>query len=492
MLRIRCTFILSILCLTASTNIIKAKDKKNAPCPIVDTGQDRCYNNTRQIKYPKRSKAFFGQDAEYASNPMAYKDNKNGTITDLNTGLMWSKSVDKNKVSLTEAKKTAKRMTLGGHSDWRVPNIKELYSLIDFRGYTGFSRRAATGAIPANAIPFINTDYFDFEYGDTNCGERYIDAQWLTNTKYASTTMNGDETLFGVNFADGRIKGYGYKRRGSHRDRKKFFARYVRGKPYGFNQFIDNGNGTITDKATGLMWTQKDSGKPMNWEAALKFAENLKYAGHSDWRLPNAKELQYLVDYSRSPDTTKSPAIAPVFQTTRIKNEADIKDFPYFWTSTTHLDGPSPGKSATYVAFGRALGQMRGRIMDVHGAGAQRSDPKTGKPEMGHGPQGDARRVYNYVRCVRGGTAKLRLKQPAIDKSKYPYNISRISSRSSDFRQKRNDSLNRHFQRLDRNGDGKVSKSEFDGPSHHFDKLDRNRDGYLSQDEAPQGPPLRR
>jgi hypothetical protein len=44
--------------------------------------------------------------------------------------------------------------------------------------------------------------------------------------------------------------------------------------------------------------------------------------------------------------------------------------------------------------------------VDVHGAGAQRSDPKTGDPAMfphGRGPQGDVIRIYNYVRLVRGG-----------------------------------------------------------------------------------------
>ncbi|NIP24068.1 MAG: hypothetical protein GWN67_10745 [Phycisphaerae bacterium] len=43
--------------------------------------------------------------------------------------------------------------------------------------------------------------------------------------------------------------------------------------------------------------------------------------------------------------------------------------------------------------------------------------------------------------------------------------------------------------RLDRNGDGKVSKSEFDGPAEHFSDFDRNGDGYISANEAPQGPP---
>ena len=48
------------------------------------------------------------------------------------------------------------------------------------------------------------------------------------------------------------------------------------------------------------------------------------------------------------------------------------------------------------------------------------------------------------------------------------------------------------IQRLDTNGDGKVSKSEFDGPARHFSRLDRNNDGWLSAEEAPQGPPQER
>ena len=59
--------------------------------------------------------------------------------------------------------------------------------------------------------PFIDREYFKFSYGDASRGERIIDSQFATRTKYVSTTMAGSETMFGVNFADGRIKGYGLR-----------------------------------------------------------------------------------------------------------------------------------------------------------------------------------------------------------------------------------------------------------------------------------------
>jgi len=211
--------------------------------------------------------------------------------------------------------------------------------------------------------------------------------------------MNGMETMFGVNFADGRIKGYPTN--------KLFYVLYVRSnQAYGHNSFEDNSDGTISDNATGLTWMQSDSESAMNWEDALSYCENLPLAGADDWRLPNVKELQSLVDYSRSPDTSNSAAIDPLFVVSTITNEAEQLDYPFYWSSTTHTDPNGNGSNGAYVAFGRALGNMNGRWMDVHGAGAQRSDPKNGAasdfPE-GHGPQGDAIRIENYVRCVRGG-----------------------------------------------------------------------------------------
>jgi len=282
---------------------------------------------------------------------------------------------------------------------------------------------------------------------------------------------------------------------------KTFYVRFVRGKAYGNNDLKDNGDGTITDSNTGLMWMKIDSGKGMTWEEALAYAENSTYAGYSDWRLPNAKELQYLVDYTRSPDTTKSPAIDPIFQTSSIRNEAGQKDYPFFWTSTTHLDGPVAPSGAVYISFGRAIGQMNGKVMDVHGAGAQRSDPKTGRARIGHGPQGDVQRVQNYVRLVRGGAAKKVDSKPKTSDDIYPEKIRVLipkptkpvqSGPMSRMGKMRRGRMGGFVEHLDKDNDGKVSRSEFDGPKNHFDMLDRNKDGYLSEDEAPKGPPNRR
>lgn len=377
-------------------SFVKGIDAQFNSYKIVDTDVIEYYNNNSVITKPEQGEAFYGQDANYQGNKPSYTNNNDGTITDNVTGLIWQQEMVE-KYSFEDAFHIADTMTLGGHNDWRVPTIKELYSLILYSGKTGTSE--------SNAIPYINTDYFNQPFGDTESGERYIDAQTWSSTEYLSTTMNGNETVFGVNFVDGRIKGYP-KYYPKTAQLKEMYFRMVRGNTeYGNNNFIDNGDGTISDLATGLMWQQADDGNTRNWEDALEYSENLQYAGYTDWRLPNAKELHSIVDYTRCPDITNSPAINALFTTTEINDpEGNPGQYPYFWTSTTHLDGATPESFAVYIAFGEAQGKMNEVLLDVHGAGAQRGDPKTGIPEdypSFFGPQGDVRYVFNYVRCVR-------------------------------------------------------------------------------------------
>ncbi len=376
---------------------------------IVGTGQTAFYGNRGEIAEPKPGDPFFGQDAQYTSPKPSYVDNGDGTVTDRVTGLTWEKGY--RRLEWVQAESEAKATNTGGYTDWRVPTTKELYSLMLFSGNQGRGRPDAPRP-PADAVPFIDTEAFDFSYPQAG---RYIDVQFITRTEYVARIMVGQRCFFGVNFADGRIKCYPLE---GNRSDPQFRARFVRGNPaYGSNTFVDNGDGTISDRATGLMWAQIDSGDPvfaeavantqkgdgsMNWEEALRFAESLDYAGHTDWRLPTAKQLQSIVDYARAPDKTNSAAIDPLFRTSDVFNEAGGADFPFYWTSTSF----NPGVDAVVFQFGRALGEFAPRgqplgFYDVHGAGSQRTDPKVGSPSSGHGPQGDVRRVYNYVRVVR-------------------------------------------------------------------------------------------
>jgi hypothetical protein len=370
--------------------------------PIVDTGVSDYYSNSLLLSSaPAAGEAFYGQDAHYNGNQPSYTDNGDGTVTDNVTGLMWQQDMG-DKMTWSEANALASSSTLGGYSDWRLPTIKELYSLILFTGAKG------DGSDPNTYTLFIDTDYFVQPFGDTDNGERIIDAQTWSATEYVGTTMDGDATVFGVNFIDGRIKGYPkYDPPANTASERAAYFRLVRGNTdYGTNNFVDNEDGTVSDLATGLMWQQADDGTARDWEDALAYAEALELAGHDDWRLPNPKELQSIVDYTRSPDITGTAAIHPLFSTTQIKDPDGNQQYPYFWTGTTHLDSYDPVvyDKAVYFAFGEAQGKIDGVLYDVHGAGAQRSDPKFGDPGDFPdylGPQGDVRYMLNYVRCVR-------------------------------------------------------------------------------------------
>jgi hypothetical protein len=96
----------------------------------------------------------------------------------------------------------------------------------------------------------------------------------------------------------------------------------VRGK-YPPQSLIDNGDGTVSDGSTGLMWQQSAPTAMMTWQAALDYCGTLPPGKYSDWRVPNIKELGSIVD-----DTRLNPTIDTTFFPIN-------SGYGFFWSSTT-------------------------------------------------------------------------------------------------------------------------------------------------------------
>ncbi len=349
--------------------------------PLVDTGQTACYDGDgNEIDFPELGEAFYGQDAQFNGLQASYTDNGDGTVTDEVTGLMWQQTPTSGSISWEEANEYCESLELAGYDDWRMPTLKELYSFSDF----------------SEGWPYIDTAYFDLAGRDVSKDEQY----WADNY-YAGTTVEGrSEAAFGVNHGTGHIKAYPATVSGPMGN----YVRAVRGDSYGINDFEANGDGTVTDHATGLMWQQADSGVGMDWEEALAYAENSTLAGYDDWRLPNVRELQSIVDYTHSPsaedESNKGPAIdTDFFEITEIAPGTTEynPDYGYYWTGTSAYFNPGDPAYyyAWYVAFGTASNQDGS---DMHGAGGVRFDTKYEGGALGEGGE----RYYNYVRLVRG------------------------------------------------------------------------------------------
>ncbi|PJI92002.1 uncharacterized protein DUF1566 [Yoonia maricola] len=339
---------------------------------IPDSGQTRCYSNTDEIACPEEGDAFFGQDAQYSTNPMSFTDNGDGTITDNVTRLMWEQGINSGKLPLDGAVEYCENSMHAGYDDWRLPNIKELFSIDKFE--TGW--------------PYADLENFILTSDTPDKSEQY----WSNNYYLAGSNalVNRDDIAFGVNFISGHIKAYPAWSAG---ERAKY-AKCVRGDEYGINRLEDNGDGTVSDLASGLMWQQADS-NGMDWEDALAYCESADTAGYDDWRLPGIKELQILVDYSGY-----FPAIDPMFSFAEMINEGGTTDYGYYWSSTTHV-GQDEYYAGWYVAFGMAVGKDG---LESHGAGAVRYDQKyVGHPDA---EEVDASaRIHNFVRCTRSETA---------------------------------------------------------------------------------------
>ena len=139
-------------------------------------------------------------------------------------------------------------------------------------------------------------------------------------------------------------------------------------------QYADNGNGTVTDTKTGLMWEKlsqdgsiHDYGTTYTWYMAFtnKIAAlngGSGFAGHTDWRLPNRFELETLADLG-----FLNPAIDPAFNTGCVASctvtSCSCTQSNYYWSSTTHLFIPA---DAWDVSFSDGNGSILDKSIPLH------------------------------------------------------------------------------------------------------------------------------
>lgn len=403
---------------TSYTVVLSDAVLQDTSYTIVTTGQESSYDNEGNVITPSEGDDYYGQDADYASAEFSFTTNGDGTVTDNNSGLMWQAVPSNDQMTYAEAVEYCENLVFAGYDDWRIPTTKEMFNLSDFstgwpfldQDYFDFPTATTTdmpggdggpqGGMPAGADKEAGASLLEGDSGETEAmmppppsGDEASDdgsvakgqGQFWTDYYAVTTDEAFSPAAFGVNHATGHIKAYPAEVGGNMGK----YVRAVRGDATAVNDFVDQGDGTVIDEATGLMWMQDDAGLALEWDEALAYAEAFDYAGYDDWRLPDVKELQSIVDYSGV-----YPAIdQSVFTLTELEDN----EFYYYWTNTSaYFSTDLPGYGyAWYVAFGYAVDNEGN---DTHGAGGVRFSPKyTESTYAGEG--GD--NILNSVRLVR-------------------------------------------------------------------------------------------
>ena len=287
-----------------------------------------------------------GQDAEYKKGLAApaprFEDRGDGTVRDHLTHLVWSKDANAfGEVTWTEALDIAQ-----GHGDgeWRLPNIRELLSLIDYgqadpiisKGHPFDNVRPAiywtsTTLAPAGKMAWMIT----LGIGPTVFVIKDTKAHvWLVRGESRCVLKTGQKHAFDEDGAPIDPDGTGQD------------GDLQAGVAWPSPRFSDNNDGTITDNATGLVWLK--NGNPFGfktWSHALACCRRLcggEYgltdgSSPGDWRLPNIREIESLVDYDMAAPCL--PQGHP-FQNVRPSS---------YWTSTSVAAAPA---EAMFIILG--------------------------------------------------------------------------------------------------------------------------------------------
>ena len=327
------------------------------PVELPKTGQTSCYDNDGNTITCDGT----GQDGDIQAGidwPQSrFEDNGDGTITDKLTGLMWLKDTN----CLTKAldasweevlaevenlNQNPQSYTCGGYSatysDWVLPNINELESLVNA------SEKNQGDWL--NSQGFLNADEIEeFWSSTTDAYYTYYFAWSLSSWEgMAGWSYKGNNGPLRTAFWPVRTADFEQRKTSVWRTGQKISwsnrddGQLRRGSEWPIPRFTDNGDGTTTDNLTGLVWL-KDAGclGKTSWQEALNrvtdFNSNpAKYScesytnSFSDWRLPNRKEYHSLTDFSQY-----DPSLPPGHPFSNVQYTEGDSSVDWYWSSTT-------------------------------------------------------------------------------------------------------------------------------------------------------------
>jgi len=154
---IRLAGVLAVCLAWPAAGAVSTATHTSANCGFPDSSQTVCYNDTGLIGCPTLGLAFYGQDANFTSSagkPSYTLHNKTGggmCTVDNRTGLMWASTGSNNGnpvPSWAAALSICENSNFAGYSDWRLPNVRELASILDYGASGGpyIDLRAFPGA----------------------------------------------------------------------------------------------------------------------------------------------------------------------------------------------------------------------------------------------------------------------------------------------------------------------------------------------------------
>ena len=324
----------------------------------VCTGQNKCYDNEKEITCPAEGEEFFGQDAQFArlgicipqSYSIDYSIESEPVVVDNNTGMMWQRNIPPvETLYSSQASAYCSNLVYGGYDDWSLPSITAFITITDFGRYN----------------PAIDTKYFpdSGKFWTSSMSSETIGGDPIENHGYYTVYYYNSIFDFTDPFVSS-VRTYEYDNYSmiSGKDYAySFNIRCVRGPGIGSSTFISKtfGNNLMWNYSNDTIFVKK-AGANHTWQEALKYCSELDYAGFSDWRLPNIRELYLTGHTGVHSSTTRAGApnsdYSGTASKTTVKNDTfcitnDPCEDGKFWNGEKCAKNPCIGNPCKEIAY---------------------------------------------------------------------------------------------------------------------------------------------